>query len=454
MIQLNSTNTQSLNIILANTNKALNEVLKDIAPKELTTFSKTQDLGSMLESFMKDSSQNIKQNQELLTLVKNNPTLKTLGSVTTTLKDLQQSVEKILQPKSGTTLTTQEQKVATTLKEQPNTPPSTTSQVATVQTKALPALEKLQTFLSQSFSDISSINEANLQNKLENSGVFLESKLANFKAPTEDLKALTQDLSKLLDSSKLSDIQNINKDIKEILQTVSKTDINPKTMEALDKALEKLSVKIDSNIDKTLKPNDTLFKPEVKELQEKITQLNKPEQLQVDKKVQEHFSKDLKVIVHKSIEELQTTSHPQKAELIRQLDKLNLQIDYYQLLSHLSNSSAVYIPYSFDAVEDGNITIKNGKNKNFFCDIDLNLKEYGSLFLRLGLFDKKQLNINIQCESQELKKRLKKEMKTLRNKLFEVGIHPQDIRFLDDIPSQNHYNKADQDIALGFEVKA
>jgi hypothetical protein len=429
MIQLQSANTQSLNILLANTNKALNEVLKEIAPKSLTSFSKPQDLGSLLESFMKNSADGAEQNRELLTLLKNNPTLKTLGNLSTSLKELQQSIEKFSQ--------------------------QSTAHQSTTATKTLPSLDKLQTFIAQSFNDISSIDEVNLQNRLANSGVFLESKLANFTTPKEDLKLLTQELSKLLESSQLTNVQSINKDIKEILQTLGKRDIDPKTMEALDNTIKKLAVKMDSNIDKALKPNDTLFKPEVKELQEKITQLNRPEQLKIDKKVQELISKDLKVILNKTVQELNTTTHPQKAELIQQLEKLNLQIDYYQLLSHLSNGSAVYIPYSFEAVEDGNITIKSGKNKSYFCDIDLTLHEYGSLFLRLGLFEKNQLNINIQCESDKLKEKLKKNLKTLREKLFEVGIHPQEIRFVEEHPSQQkQYNQEQKEIALGFEVKA
>ena len=130
-----------------------------------------------------------------------------------------------------------------------------------------------------------------------------------------------------------------------------------------------------------------------------------------------------------------------------------LQIDYYQLLSHLSNASALYIPYSFDALEDGNIKLKNAKNEKFFCDIQLQLKEYGELKLRLGLFEKNQLSININCESSALKEKLQENIAALKKSLFDAGIHPKEIHFIDETKSPAPYETA-EDLQLGFEVKA
>ena len=45
MINLNTSKT--LNIVLPNTNKALNEVVKSITPQELETLSKGRDLKSL-----------------------------------------------------------------------------------------------------------------------------------------------------------------------------------------------------------------------------------------------------------------------------------------------------------------------------------------------------------------------------------------------------------------------
>ena len=315
MIHLNTAADKTLNIVLANTNKALREVLKDISPKDLQILTKSKDLGSLLASILKETPQNETQNQALIAQLKNNPTLKTLGSVTTTIKELQQILQK----------------------------------------EKLPVTTKLQEVLSKAVENIVNMDEKALKSKFENSGIFLESKLKPLNLSEKELKNI--------------------------------------------------------------------------------------------------ISNDLKAVVHKTTEDLQNSSAPHKQELIAKLDKLALQIDYYQLLSHLSNASALYIPYSFDALEDGNIKLKNAKNEKFFCDIQLQLKEYGELKLRLGLFEKNQLSININCESSALKEKLQENIAALKKSLFDAGIHPKEIHFIDETKSPAPYETA-EDLQLGFEVKA
>ena len=152
-------------------------------------------------------------------------------------------------------------------------------------------------------------------------------------------------------------------------------------------------------------------------------------------------------------EELTNASSPKTQEILKQVDKLLLQIDYHQLSSHLTNGSSLYLPYSWDALEDGNLTLKKGKDEQYFCDIELRLKEYGELKLRLGLFYKNQLSINITTESQRLKENIKERLGELKQGLLSVGVTPLEIRFLEE-KKREFYEGGMQDIALGFEVKA
>jgi len=426
MVQLNTTNNKTLNIILANTNKALREVLQQSNPKELLSFIQTKDLGSVLESLLRNNPQNKIQNQELLQLLKNNPTLKELSNVTTTLKSLQNILQKNLQqnPKNQ-----------------------------------FSHLFKLQKLLITILSDTKNIDNALLKNKIENSGIFLESKLKNFTSPQVELKLLLQDLSTTLQNSKVPRAQTIAQELNTLIKSelFSKTSENPKVLtqltQKLDTLLEKTIKQMNSDFDKMQHPKDILFTKATEELYSKISLLNHPTKLQEAQKIQELFSNDLKHIVKKSLEELQNTDLTQKHEIVKQLDKISLQIDYYQLLSHLSDASAIYLPYSFDALEDGSISIKNTKNGRFFCDIDLELKEYGKLKLRLGIFEKNQLNINIECQSGDLQIILQENLKDLRENLFNVGIYPKDIRFLNYEKEDINYADTD-DLTLGFEVKA
>ncbi|MDQ7067919.1 MAG: flagellar hook-length control protein FliK [Sulfurimonas sp.] len=324
MINVNTAKT--LNIILPNTNKALSEVLKSITPKELETLSQAKDLKSIINGLLQQKVNDSSGDAKLLTLLKNNPTFKELSSVSSSIKELLQTLQK--------------------------------------EKTTLPLEKQLKSFLS----NMQTISESDLKMKIENSGVFLESK--------------------------------------------------------------------------------------IKQLFDKSIPLSKPELLQIQASAKEIFSHDLKAILLKAHEELQNSSLPNRQEILKHIDKLTLQIDYHQLLSHLENATSLYIPYSWDALKDGNITIKSAKDDKFFTDIELHLKEYGMLKLRLGMFEKNQLNINITVESKELKKILQDNIPTLKEQLFGVNIVPVSIRFLDDDTALSSlYSEHDQELNAGFEVK-
>lgn len=309
MIQLNSGKLQ--NIILPSTNKALSQVLKEISPQSFNELSKAKDLSSILNTIFKDSTTNELQNQKLLELLKNNPTLKELGSVKTTMKDFLLLLQNAKQD--------------------------------------LPIEKHLQSMLG----DIKNIDDKTLKTKLENSGLFLESKLKN---------------------------------------------INPQ-----------------------------------------------------DAKIQELLSNDFKAALLKTKQALENSPLANKTQLLNIVDKLSLQIDYYQLVSHLSNASAMYIPYDFDALEDGSFSIKKDKNDAYFCDIDLNLKEYGELHVRLGLFEKQYLNVNITTQNKELRQLLQSGLKELKEQLNSTGLLIKEIRFMD--PGETTYAQETNELNLGFEVK-
>jgi len=300
---INRVSSQTVSLITPNTNKALALVLKDVSPQELERLSQGKDLNSILNTLLKQSASDASQDRLLLNLLKNNPTLKNLGNVTTSIKDLLQL-----------------------LKQDKNT---------------LPLEKTLTSFLS----DIKDVSEKGLKSKLENSGLFLENKIKN----------------------------------------------------------------------------------------------------------SQPFSDDLKAILLKTHHELSSPDMPNRQDILKHIDKLLLQIDYYQLASHLSNATSLYVPYSWEGLEDGKMSIKNVKGEKFFTDIELTLKEYGELKLRLGLFEKNQLSININAESKELKTLLQENLPLLKKQLFDAGITPKERRFSDE--KQSAYDDATQDIAVGFEVK-
>jgi len=312
---INFSSKQQLNILLPNQNRALQEVLKSIPDKELAALSKAKDLGTLLTSIFQKSTQSASMNESLLIMLKNNPTLKELANISSTISTLQNTLSK--------------------------------------ESKQQDQLQKLLTTLDSSLQDI---DPKKLKNKIINSGVFLESKIAKASTANE-IKAV--------------------------------------------------------------------------------------------------FENDVKALILKLQEELTTAPTTQnRAELLKALDKLSLQIEYYQLLSHLSSGSSLYLPYSWDALEDGSLTLYTAKEDAYFCDIELTLKEYGALWLRLGLFYEKSLSINIQTQSKELEKLIKDNISTLKKQLVAAGITPQEIRFTPIQKSSVEYAYVSEDFNMGFEVKA
>ena len=173
--------------------------------------------------------------KELLQLVKNNPTLKNLGDVSTTIKDLLNSIKSDKNP--------------------------------------LPLEKVLKNFLS----DIKDLKNSELKQKFENSGVFLESRLKNVKNPQLELKNTLIALVKNLQISNTPASRAIGNEAKTLLNTqtlksTSASDIE-KNINNNPKILEKLSANVDSLISKiktSLKGADTVHNPVLSKVLDKL----------------------------------------------------------------------------------------------------------------------------------------------------------------------------------------
>ena len=522
---INISASKQLGIILPSTNKALDKVLSNVTPKELEVITQGKDLKSIMNTILKQSASS--SDKELLQLVKNNPTLKNLGDVSTTIKDLLNSIKSDKEP--------------------------------------LPIEKVLKNFLS----DVKDLKNSELKQKFENSGVFLESRLKDAKNPQLELKNTLISLEKNLGKSNLPVNRTIANEIKvllntEILKSASNSNItkdinnNPKQLEqlsanvesivsklkasikgadtihntALTKALEKLEHQISSkvltpenfklssikesleqvslhmnksftmeskgileslekifqslknveqttttpkaSIEQLLEKNvpkniitlseniksvilkaDPIFSKDTSLLLNKLETLNSAVKLDPQNNIKEIISKDLKAVLLQASEELSKSPHQNQAEISKQIDKLSLQIDHYQLLSHLSNGTSLYLPFSWDMLEDGSIQMKKDDDEKFYCDIDLKLKDYGDLNLKLTLYEKNQLNLHIYSSNDEFKEIIRDNIPSLRSALIDEQITPREIRIFEPKSTKNTspYGDAHEQIHMGFEVK-
>ncbi len=533
---------KKLSILLPNTNKALAKVLKSATLDELSSITQNKDLKSVLNSLLKDSSLNSSADKALLSLVKNNPTLKEIANIKEPMKEL----------------------INTLKSEKP--------------------LENIAKDIQKFLPNIKEIQTTNIKSTLQNSGVFLESKLKDIQNPQVKLSDTLNTLTKLIQKSDLPKapiIQNTIDDIlksptfkeiaKELVKESSKAqesvvksvqrlvkdlsaeikNANPITTLAFDKKIQKLEsllepkiitdtkiqlteknqlpvqtktpelklpeivqaikdvnttlqtsftnnskssmdsltkileliktmkdtspnakvaigqiiqkdipLKIDkilTDIKTEIKRMDIVFSKETRNILKELSLLNAPQKLSTTENIKEIISNDLKVVLHKAGEEIAKLNPSQNLnDALKQIDKLNLAIDYHQLVSHLSNSSSLYLPVTWDEMQEGSISIKKTKEDKFYCDIELSLKEYKELRVRLSLYDKNQLNIHISSDSSKLKQIMGESMSELRNALIGSNIQPRDIRFSSYTKASqgSHYNDVSKDVNMGFEVKA
>lgn len=310
-----SASNAKLTIHLPNTNKALSDALKQASPEQLVQLKEGKDIKSVLTSLFHAKIDNSKSDAILLDLLKNSAVFKNMGNFTEDLKSL----------------------------------------VATLKSDPILAqkLLKIEEFLEPA----STLKTHNLKEKIDNSGIFMESKIGSLPENYDFNEALHDDLkAKLL---------SLGEEIKE--------------------------------------------------------------------------------------------SHPHDEKLQNQIDQLTTQIDYHQLLSHLNNSTSLYLPFTWDQLEKGSLSLKKGKENKFYCEINLTLKEYGEMDLMMGLYDEDQLEMQIQTGKKELKTLLQEHLGELRAVLIEAGITPRSIRIYDTneiiIPKTNAYISDDTNYSPNFEER-
>jgi len=235
MIHMTSSNTK-LNILLNNTNKALIQVLMDATSEDLKLISKDGiDLKSIMSKILKSSEGDVASNKAILNLVKNNPTLNNLGDATTIIKEL-----------------------IKTLKSEKNPLP----------------IEKV---LEKTLIDIKDVKSVDIKPKIENSGIFLESKIKNLQSPIKELKTNLTNIKELLSQSKSPQIKEIVKDIellvkKNIVKNATSDDIakdirhNPKRLEMVSKDLKAIVEKLQKHINNA----DPIHSSKAKEIISKL----------------------------------------------------------------------------------------------------------------------------------------------------------------------------------------
>lgn len=412
-----------ISILMPHQNKAFSAALSLATPVQLEQLKEGKDLESVVSSLFQSKLTNTKSDQVLLEILKTNSAFKQFGNFTQELKN-----------------------ILTTLKTNPELAPNIG-----------PKLSKLE----HSLKSITAMDAPNLKQQISNSGVFMESKIASVDTPVKVISEILHKLQNQLVQTNYSEAKNLSQSLAEFLEhpvlekagedTVSARTLI-KTIQTLTDTLERILPKIDPITHQEAKIIESI-QTSIKQL----TPFTKPEQLLMQSQLEEHLTYDVKSQLMKLGDELKILGTPVSNEIQSKVDQLIINIDYHQLLSHLEGANTLYFPFAWDTLEEGTLSFKKREEKKFYCEINLQLKEYGKIDLMMALHEGNQLEIQAHTEKSEFKKLIQEHLSTLRTLLTQARINPRAIRVYDATesmaPSKSAYTVDDTNFEAGFEVK-
>ncbi|WP_198305264.1 hypothetical protein [Arcobacter vandammei] len=180
--------TSALNILLANNNKVLNDVLKEADIKTLETLVKDDPKAQTTATkVIKELFENIKDGSKSSTtienILKNSTIFKELGNVSTNLANLSNLLEDV---------------------------------------ESRDSLAKFKPLIENLTKNIKDLDSTNLKEQIKNSGIFLENKLVN--SETTKVENILKDIQSLIKNIETPISKQLNEQITKVLQDIS----NPK----------------------------------------------------------------------------------------------------------------------------------------------------------------------------------------------------------------------------------
>ncbi|KFL33252.1 MULTISPECIES: flagellar hook-length control protein FliK [unclassified Sulfurospirillum] len=240
----------------------------------------------------------------------------------------------------------------------------------------------------------------------------------------------------------------------------SKSSMPPETVEeALQMVANRIKQQIEILDSKTVQQADFLDKSSA--LEQKIHALIKPE-LFVGKTIAQKLSldptdvellSDMKGVLTKLSDHLQASG--QNKEALEITNRLLTQIEYHQLVSYVSSSTHLYIPFSWDGLKGGSMMMKQSSDEKFHCQIDLDLESYGKLNMMLVLSGEKYIDITIASQKKELGEKITQQLTKLKRALNEVGLITGTVKMLEykDVSVVKNDYFSGEKLQFGINIK-
>ena len=145
----------------------------------------------------------------------------------------------------------------------------------------------------------------------------------------------------------------------------------------------------------------------------------------------------------------------QNKEALEISNRLLTQIEYHQLVSYVSSSTHLYVPFSWDGLKGGSMMMKQGSDEKFHCQIDLDLEAYGKLNMMLVLAGEKYIDITIASQKKELGSKITQQLSDLKYALNEVGLITGTVKMLEykDVSVVKNDYFSGEELQFGINIK-
>jgi hypothetical protein len=286
---------------------------------------------------------------------------------------------------------------------------------------------------------------------------------------TIDSKIANQVIDKLLNIQNLFSKIELPQDLRALQQTIQAQSPNLTNFQSLFSSnIDNLILNLkEAIINSSTNPNNLNLQQTILKNVEKLETLlnNFPldsNKLNTKESLQNNIQNDLKTVLLQMQDDLSSKTDPKSIDTLKHVDKMVTQIEYFQLLSISSNSNSVYIPFLWDMLEDGNISMKKLNEDRFYCEINLNLKEFGQTQLLLSMYDKNKLDLSIFASKESFKQAIRENFFKLRTALNQADLIPVNIKIIDlkkekeieaVVKKQNIYNQDNLDLGFGVNIK-
>lgn len=476
-----------LNLILPHMNKALGEAIKHATPEQLETLKEGKDIKSLLTSVFQDKITSTKSDAVLSDILKNNSAFKNMGNLSETLvsliKDLKTSndipyktigLENFL--KNISTLDPQSLKTQIS-----NSGIFMESKLGAIVQKIpdlIQTLDQLKATLGKNLSNDSKALQEKITTLIQSPHIQNASqKSESVQIVANSIKEFQNALQNILNKSdplyskavmvlsEQLDAQTAPLELKSTLSQLYGSLLRSNNSEAntLLDSIEKLLKNLPAHESKEIKDFSQNLKTAINEgdlsksapkFISALSEFGDPNHLLDETSFKTTMENDLKANLLTLSDELKSSSDTSAPGLLEHVDQLLTQIDYHQLTSYLNGSNSLFIPFSWDQLQEGSLTFKKTTDKKFYCQIDLQLKEYGECNLIMGLYEENQLEIRIHTEKNELKTLIHERIAELRSAFVEAGLTLRSIRVshIDEKQGDSLYESDAFGVDNGFEV--